>query len=140
MGQNRAIFISLSTGFPVFILHLLVTISIFLMLTLAYRWVTRQRFLEFVNNHNVAAAISFGSVQLSFAIQLAACLVGSVSVLDLFVWAVPIGLVQFICYLVFDAIFHNLPRRVEQNDVAVAIMVAATRLSIAIIFAGGILE
>jgi putative membrane protein len=140
MGGHRAIFNSLSIGFPVFVMHLLVTITIFLVLTLTYRWVTHQRFIEYVDNHNVAAAISFGSVQLAFAIPLTACLIGSVSVLDIVVWAFPIGLLQFICYLVFDAIFKNLPRRVEANDVAVAIMVAATRISHAIIIAGGILD
>ena len=140
MGQHRAILNSLALGFPVFVLHLMVTIGIFVILTVTYRWMTHQRFIEYVSNHNIAAAISFGSVQLSYAIPLAACLIGSVNVLDIVVWAFPIGLVQFICFLVFDAIFQNLPRRVEHNEVSVALMVAATRISIAIIVAGGILD
>lgn len=126
--------------FPAFVLHLLAALCIFVGLTWLYRVVHRFPFLEHVANHNAAAAISFGSIQIGFAIPLAACLVSSADVLDLVIWAVPIGLVQHICFLIFDTIFNGLSRRLAANDVAVAIMVAAGRISVAIIIAGGILN
>jgi uncharacterized membrane protein YjfL (UPF0719 family) len=131
---------NLSLAFPGFVIHLIAALAIFLGLTWFYRLAHRFPFLEHVGNHNVAAAIAYGSIQIGFAIPLAACLIAGSGMLDLMIWAVPVGLVQYLCFLVFDAIFHGLPRRIAANDVAVAIMIAASRISVAIIIAGGILD
>ena len=131
---------TLQYGLPTFIGHTFLTLALLFLLSSAYMWLTHQKFLRYVQGHNMAAAITFGSIYVAFSIPLAAALAGSVTALDILIWAIPLGIIQFVTYLAFDAIFRNLPKRVEENDVAVAVLVALVRISVAIVMAGAIVD
>ena len=127
-------------GFPTFLGHTFLTLALLFVLCISYEWLTHQKFVSFVRNRNRSAAISLGSVYISFAIPLATCLAGSVNAMDILIWALPLGITQFICFLVFDLLFKNLPKHVEDDDIAVAILTGMVRISIGIIWAGAIID
>ena len=141
MQSHFTLFLStLKLGFPSFIGHTLITLALLFILSIGYEWATHQKFLNFIKNKNKSAAISLGSVYVSFAIPLATCLAGSVNAIDILIWAIPLGIAQFICFLAFDFIFNSLPKHMVDDDVAVAILVAMVRISIGIIWAGAIID
>ena len=141
MQSHFSLFLStLKLGFPAFIGHTLITLALLFILSEVYVKITHQYFLKAVKNNHSASAVSYGAVYISFAIPLAACLAGSVNAMDILIWALPLGIAQFICFLGFDLVFTNLRSRVANDEIAVAILVGMVRISVGIIWAGAIID
>ena len=74
---------SLIAGLPFFLLHLGVSIAVFLIALSAYLWLTPHKEMALIRQGNQAAAISLGGAAIGLAIPMAVCLQGSINVWDI---------------------------------------------------------
>ena len=133
-----AIFDSLITGLPFFLLHSSVT---FLMLgagLLIYVRITPFDEISLIKNKNNAAAITLGGAIVGFAIPLAASLKTSLNLWDIVIWGVVTLILMLISYRVIDFLVSDLARRVEANEIGPAILLAAIKLAVGLIAAASV--
>jgi putative membrane protein len=123
---------------PVFAAHFGVTLAILIGGVLIYQALTPQAEARLIRENNVAAAIAFGAAILSLALSLAMCLARSVSIPDILVWGVVALVVQLATFFVASLVFRDLVQRIEHGEVASAVALGATHLSVAAINAAAI--
>jgi putative membrane protein len=92
--------------------------------------VTRHNEMALIRRGNVAAAISLAGAVLGFTLPLSSAIVHSVSVLDMVVWSVVALVVQILVFLAANLALRGLSTRIEENDVAAGITLAAASLAI----------
>ena len=130
----RPAFDSLAAGFPQLIFYLVMVGIIYIGSILTYVRLTPHKELELVDGGNVAASIHFSSLVISMALPVASCLVNKSSLFDVGLWTVFALILQLFLFRVTDSIiFRGMPERIEQNEIAPAIVLAAFKLSGAII-------
>ena len=130
----RPAFDSLAAGFPQLIFYLVMVGVIYIGSILTYVRLTPHKELELVDGGNVAASIHFSSLVISMALPVASCLVNKSSLFDVGLWTVFALIFQLFLFRVTDSIiFRGMPERIEQNEIAPAIVLAAFKLSGAII-------
>lgn len=130
----RPAFDSLAAGFPQLIFYLVMVGIIYIGSILTYVRLTPHKELELVDGGNVAASIHFSSLVISMALPVASCLVNKSSLFDVGLWTVFALIFQLFLFRVTDSIiFRGMPERIEQNEIAPAIVLAAFKLSGAII-------
>ena len=78
----EAVLESLTTGFPILILHFLVTVTMLAIGVTVYMWITPYRELQLIRDGNVAAAVSLGAAIVSLAVPLAFSMSVSVGVAE----------------------------------------------------------
>lgn len=129
---------SLFAGLPYLVLHLVVTLLMLAAGAWIYEKVTPVRELELVRAGNTAAAVSYSGALLGLAIPLAACMAASVNVLDIVVWGCVALFLQLAVVRFLEALLGGLWHRIESNEVGPAILVAAVKLSVAVINAAAV--
>lgn len=134
----EAVLHSLAAGFPYFILHFAVTVGVWTLGVALYTASTPYREFKLVRDGNMAGAISLGGAMLGLALPMSVALASSVSALDIVVWGIVALLVQILVYRVIDLLMRELPKRIEAGEVGPALVLAATKLSIALINAAAI--
>ena len=72
------------------------------------------------------------------ALPLAFALASSKSWLDVVLWGVTTTLAQLFLFWLTDLIFHGLPQRVREGDIAAAALMTAAKLAVAAILAGAV--
>ncbi len=129
-------FDSLAAGFPQLIFYLVMVGLMYVGSILIYVKLTPHKELELVGAGNVAAAIHFSSLVISMALPVAACLINKSSLFDVGLWTLFALLFQLFLFRVTDSIiFRGMPERIEQNEVAPAVVLAAFKLAGSIILA-----
>ena len=126
---------SLANGFPWLIFYLLLVTAIYLVGIFIYVKLTPYKELELVQNGNMAAAVSFSALVIGLALPLAACLVNRFSLPDVFVWGTISLFLQLFLFRVTDAIFSDMPRRIERDEVPAATVLAAFKIAGSIMLA-----
>lgn len=134
----NAVVESFLSGFPILILHFIVTVAMLAAGVIVYTWITPHRELEMVRAGNVAAAISLSGAVLGISIPLAFCMAVSVNVFDILVWGAVTVVIQLAAYFATDLIMRDLPARIDQGEVAPALLLVAVKLAIAAITAAGV--
>ena len=134
----EAVLESLTAGFPVLLLHFLVTITMLAVGVVIYLWMTPYPELELIRNGNIAAAISLGAAILSLAIPLAFSMSVSVSVIDIIAWGLVTLAILLIVYRVIDFLMKDLPKRIEDGEMGPALLLAAVKLGVAAITAAAV--
>jgi putative membrane protein len=129
---------SILAGLPYFLGHFLVTLGMLGLSVWIYTAVTPHRELALVRAGNGAAAVSLAGAVMGLAIPLAVCLAGSVSMLDIVLWGLVILAVQVATYLFVDFWLKGLSRRIENDEVGAAVLLAGVKLSVAAINAAAI--
>ena len=129
---------TLISGFPYFISHFGLTLLMLGAGVFIYEKITPYKELELVREGNVAAAIALAAAILGLAIPLAACLEGSVSLWDIFIWGVVILIIQIIAFYLADFVIDDLKGRIERGEIGAAILLFAGKVSIALINAAAI--
>jgi putative membrane protein len=127
-----------AAGFPVVLLHAGLMLVILFLGAALYGALTPYREIQLIREGNSAAAISFGGVLAGLALPLAFALASSKSWLDVLLWGVTTTLVQLFLFWLTDLIFHGLPQRVREGDVAAAALMTAAKLATAAILAGAV--
>ncbi|WPZ34340.1 DUF350 domain-containing protein [Thalassobaculum sp. OXR-137] len=134
----QAVIDSLLSGLPYLILHLVVTLAMLAVGAWLYEKITPIRELDLIKSGNVAAAVSYSGALLGMAIPLAVCMAASVSVLDIVVWGVVALALQLAVVRLVEAVLGGLWHRIEANQIGAAILVAAVKLSVAVINAAAV--
>jgi putative membrane protein len=125
-------------GFPVLLLHFSVTIGMLAAAVTVYHLITPYHELQLIRSGNMAAAISLSGAILGLAIPLAFCMAKSVNVWDIVIWGVVALVIQLLTYRIADVILRGLPKRIENNEVGPAILLAAIKIAVAAINAAAL--
>ncbi len=94
--------------------------------------------MQLIRAGNLAAATSFSGAILGLAIPLAFCMATSVSVIDIIIWGFVALVIQLLTFRLADILLRGLPKRIEDGEMGAAILVAAVKLSVALINAAAI--
>lgn len=128
-----AVMESFLSGFPYFLLHLLVTCLMLVVGVLIYIWITPHREVDLIRKGNAAAAISLSGAILGIALPLALAMSASYSVFEILIWGAVAVAIQLVVFKAIDLVFQDLSKRIENGEIAPALVLAATKLSIAVI-------
>jgi putative membrane protein len=127
-----------ATGFPIMLLHAGMMLAILFLGAALYGLITPYREIQLIREGNAAAALAFGGVLTGLALPLAFALASSKSWLDVLLWGVTTTLAQLFLFWLTDLIFHGLPQRVRDGDIAAAALMTAAKLAVAAILAGAV--
>jgi putative membrane protein len=94
-----------------------------------YLFITPQREMRLIlHQGNVSAAVCFCGALLGYVLPLASALVHGDSLLDFLLWGLVAMLVQILVYFVMRLLIRNLTSYIEEDRIAVAILVATVSL------------
>jgi putative membrane protein len=126
------------SGFPVFLIQLGVALALFVISLMIYVLMTPHKELELIRQGNASAALAFGGVVVGLAIPLGTCLAHAFGIVDLIIWGVVILLLQLVAFRFADMFLRNLPKRIQQDDVAAAVFLMSVKIGLALIVSGAV--
>lgn len=129
---------SLATGLPVFLLHLGVALAVFMIALSVYLWLTPHKEMALIREGNAAAAISLGGAAIGLAVPMALCLSASVNIWDIVLWGLVTLFIQVVAFRVVDLVLHELPKRIEHNEISAALFLAAMKIAVALLNAAAV--
>ncbi len=127
-----------ATGFPVTLAHAAISLLLLALAGVTYARLSPHREIQEVRDGNAAAAVSFGGVLIGLAIPLAVSLTASTSVPELLLWGASVTLLQLLLFRLADLLFRGLPQRVEEGDVAAAVLLVAAKVACALLIAAAV--
>ncbi len=127
-----------AAGFPTTLAHAGVSLLLLVLGATIYALLTPHHEIGRIRDGNAAAAVSFGGVLLGLATPLAVSLAASVSLAELAIWGAAITAVQLLLFRIADLILRGLPERVEQGDVAAAVLLVAAKLAASLLLAAAV--
>ena len=130
--------LAFAAGFPITLAHAAISLVLLAVGAVLYAFLTPYREIDEIRDGNAAAAVSFGGVLVGLALPLAASLSASTSIQEAAVWGVSIMAVQLLAFRITDFMFRGLPERVEEGDVAAAVLLVAAKLAVAILLAAAV--
>ena len=130
---------TLASGFPTLLLHLGVLTLIYIVGVVIYVKLTPHKELELVQNGNYAAAISFSALIIGLVLPLAAVIYRNDGIPDIVIWGTISLFLQLFLFRVTDFIFRGMPERIENDEVAPAIVLAAFKISGSIALASALI-
>jgi putative membrane protein len=133
-----AVLQSFLAGFPVLLMHFVVTIAMLAVGVTIYIWITPHKDVALVRAGNVAAAISLSGAILGLAIPLAMSMSVSVNVADIVIWGLLTLVIQLIVFRLADLILRDLSARIEAGEIAAALLLSAIKLAVAVITAAAV--
>ena len=129
---------SFASGFPVLMLHFLVTLAMLTGGVVVYTVTTPHKDFALVRDGNLAAAVSLSGAVLGLAIPLAFCMASSVSAAEIVVWGLLAVVLQILAFRLSDLLLRDLSARIEGGEMAPAVLLAAIKLSVGAINAAAI--
>lgn len=133
-----AVLQSFLAGFPILLMHFMVTIAMLAVGVTIYIWITPHKDVALVRAGNVAAAISLSGAVLGLAIPLAMSMSVSVNVADIVIWGLLTLFIQLIVFRLADLILRDLSARIEAGEIAAALLLSAIKLAVAVITAAAV--
>ena len=127
-----------ASGFPVLVLHLAVTFGLLGLGATVYALLTPWKEVALIRQGNAAASVALGGVLLGLAIPLAVSLSVSTSIRDIAIWGVATLVLQLFAFRLVDLILTGLPQRIQQGEIAAAILLVAAKLATALITAAAL--
>jgi putative membrane protein len=103
-----------------------------------YVLLTPWKELALVRAGNTAAGVALAGAIGGLAIPIASTLASSMTLEGLLIWGVIALLMQLIAYRAVDLILRDIPGRIARDEMGAAILLAATKLSVALILAAGL--
>lgn len=134
----EAVLQSFLAGFPVFLSHFALTVALLIAGVAAYVLVTPHKELRLVREGNSAAAISLAGVVMGLGLPLGVSMANSVTVYDVLIWGLVALVLQLVTFFVIDVLLRGLPKRIEDGELAPAIFLAASKVSVAVITASAL--
>lgn len=134
----EAVLQTVIAGLPVLLLHLAVTLAILVVGVYLYEKVTPYKELTLIRSGNIAASITLSGAILGIAAPLAAAMAASINLYDILVWGVLTVVLQIAVYLISDFILKDIAARIEADERAPALVVAAAKLSFGLILAAAV--
>lgn len=133
-----AILQSLMSGFPLLMAHSATTFAILFIGVRVYMLVTPHDEVALIRQGNAAAGLSLGGAIFSIALPLAFVLAFSVSVIDILLWGVVTLILQLVAFFIVDRVLKNLSARIEEGDMASAILLVSVKLTTAAVNAAAV--
>ena len=127
-----------STGFPVTLLHVGVTLLILLLGAVLYALITPHRELDLERAGNAAAALSLGGALVGLALPLAFALSASTSLIEIALWGATTTAVMLALFWITDLMLQGLPRRIRDGEIAAAVLLVSAKLAVAIILSAAV--
>jgi putative membrane protein len=127
-----------ATGFPITLLHAGVTLLMLALGAVIYALLTPYKEIQLIREGNTAAAVSYGGVVIGLAVPLAISLSASPSVLEVIVWGLATTAVQLLVFRLTDFLLAGLPTRIQEGEVAAAVLLSGARLATALILAAAV--
>ena len=124
-----------AAGFPVFLLHVSVTVAILIAAAAAYILLTPHKEITLIREGNTAAALSLAGVLLGLAIPLSASLRASTNVIEIGLWGAVTVVVQLLVFRLVDMILRGLPRRIQEGEISAAALLVGAKIATALIIA-----
>lgn len=134
----EAVVQSFLAGFPVLLMHFLVTVAMLVIGIAVYIWITPHKDLELVRSGNVAAGISLSGAILGLAIPLAMSMSVSVGVADIVIWGLLTLVIQLVVFRLADLVLRDLSARIEAGEISASLVLSAFKLAIAAITAAAV--
>lgn len=116
--------IASAAGLPLFFLYFGVGLALTVVFAAVYMWITPQDELALIRDGNMSAAVAFGGNLAGFSIPLDKAISQAGSVLDCVLWAFVALVVQFVVYFAVKALIPDLSKKIEDDNLAVAIFLA----------------
>ena len=127
-----------AAGFPVTLAHAGISLALLIVGAVFYAFLTPFREIHEIREGNPAAAVSYGGVLVGLAIPLAVSMIASTSLEELATWGAAVTAVQLLAFRLTDFILKGLPQRVEEGEVAAAVLLVAAKLAVAILLAAAV--
>ncbi|CAN5365367.1 DUF350 domain-containing protein [soil metagenome] len=127
-----------ASGFPVMMLHLLVTFGLLVAGAAVYALLTPWKEVSLIRDGNAAAAVAFAGVLLGLAIPLAVSLSVSTSVRDILIWGLATLVLQLLAFRIVDVLLTGLPQRIQDGEIPAAVLLVAAKLATALILAAAL--
>jgi putative membrane protein len=127
-----------ATGFPITLLHVLVTLLILTAGVAIHTLVTPHKDVALVREGNAAAAVSFGGVLIGLSLPLAASLAASVSLPEIALWGATTVVVQLALFRLTDILFHGLCARIAKGEMAAAAVLVGAKIATAVVLAAAV--
>lgn len=125
-------------GFPDFLMQGGMTLALLIVGCTVHVLLTPMKEMKLIREGNISAGISMAAVIVGLAIPMGACLVTATSIYDILIWGVVAILLQLLAFRVADLILHDLPKRIEQDQVGSALVLAAVKISAAMVMAAAL--
>lgn len=125
-------------GVPAVASHFAVTVGLLVLGSVIYASITPQREVDLIRRGDTAAAVAFGGAVVCLAIPLAVSLAASRILAEVAVWGAFALLAQLLTFFVVDRLFHHLPKRIADGELAAAVILVAIKLAIALIGAASL--
>ena len=127
-----------ASGFPIMVLHLVVTLLLLAAGATAYALMTPWKEIALIREGNPAAALAFAGVLLGLAIPLAISLSVSTSVRDIAIWGVATLVLQLLAFRVVDLLLTGLPQRIKEGQIAAAVVLVGAKLATAVVLSAAL--
>lgn len=127
-----------ASGFPVMILHAMVTLALLGGGSALYGRLSPWKEIGLIGEGNAAAAVAFAGVVLGLAIPLAVSLSVSASVRDIVIWGVATVVLQLLAFRVVDLVLTGLPQRIRDGEISAAILLVGVKLATALVLAAAL--
>jgi putative membrane protein len=69
---------------------------------------------------------------------MSACLSTATSIYDILIWGVVAILLQLLAFRVADLLLRDLPRRIEQDEIGAALVLAGVKIGAAMVMAAAL--
>jgi putative membrane protein len=125
-------------GFPTTLLHAAVTLALLIVGCALYVFLSRGKVIGRISEGNSAAAVSFGGVIMGLAIPLAMSLHASTTLIEIAIWGAATIVVQLLAYVLVDLLLSGLPQRVDDGEVAAAVLLVGAKLAVALVLAAAV--
>lgn len=118
---------------PNFLAYFALAIALAGLFLVVYVWITPHRELALIRADKPAAAISFGGAFLGFVVPLASAISQSVGLVDCAIWGLVALVVQALTFFAVRLLLPDLPARIERDERAAAILVAALSIGVGVL-------
>ena len=133
MGDFALIFGGLINGLPFLISHFVTSVIVFLIGVIIYLFITPMKEIALIRKKNTAAAISFSGALIGLALPLASSLSASGSIYEIIVWGLVAIVIQLFCFKAVDILINDLPKRIENGELASSILLFSIKISVALL-------
>lgn len=127
-----------ASGFPVLIVHLIVTFALLVAGATLYALLTPWKEITLIREGNTAAAVAFGGVLVGLAVPLASSLSTATSIREIAIWGVATVVVQLFAFRLVDMVLTGLPQRIRDNEISAAVVLVGAKLATALILAAAL--
>ena len=129
---------TLFLGLPVFLGHFGVALLMLCIGVVLYLLITPVNEYRLIKEGNTSAALTLGAAMLGISISLGAALAGSVNLWDIVIWGSVAILLQLAVFFLVDRVLSDLAHRIRADEMSAALILASTKLSIALLNAAAI--